>query len=225
MGNRTTAAPLFAEWANMIPSQNGYMLQMAFSNANIRSRGKMSRSTECGCHQRNSSRARPLLNLNWNLNWNWYWNHRSTVSNWKRTVTSCRCWPCQGQNYASCFVNTRKKLQRTRGGQTIENNKNYKDKTKENVLQLSSSLASLQSGTLSQRKCRPTHDPSSHWNSSERQSLVDEPAPPPADSSTGGADVGAASVGITFEGVVHSVTTRVTTSNFRWVLILVLHIF
>lgn len=103
--------------------------------------------------------------------------------------------------------------------------KNDKGKTKENVLQLSSSLASLQSGTLSQRKCRPTHDPSSHWNSSERQSLVDEPAPPPADSSTGGADVGAASVGITFEGVVHSVTTRVTTSNFGLGFDFVLHIF
>ena len=39
------------------------------------------------------------------------------------------------------------------------------------LLQLSSSEASLQSGMLSQRKSLPTHEPSSHRNSSERQPL------------------------------------------------------
>lgn len=80
---------------------------------------------------------------------------------------------------------------------------------RENLLQLSSSLASLQSGTLSQRKCRPTHDPSSHWNSSERQ-FEDEPPPPPAESTTGGAAVELAvgAIVTTLTGVVVSVTTK-----------------
>ena len=40
---------------------------------------------------------------------------------------------------------------------------------RESLLQLSgSSEASLQSGIPSQRKSRPTHEPSSHWNSLER---------------------------------------------------------
>jgi hypothetical protein len=62
---------------------------------------------------------------------------------------------------------------------------------------------------LSQRKCRPTHEPSSHWNSSERQ-FEDEPTPPADESTTGGAAVGpgVGSIVTTLEGVVDSVTTK-----------------